>query len=132
MGGETKMLSRDEILASDDLRVEEVYVPEWGGTVRVRALSARDREILREAVTKPDGDVDVGQLRVRLVIMATVDAGGEKIFTLVDYDALQEKDAGAIDRIFAVAKRLSKLTPSAMEEIEGNSPEGQSDSSRSD
>lgn len=131
MGGEKKRLSRDEILGADDLKTEDLYVPEWGGTVRVRALSARDREILRESVSGPDGDVNVGQLRMRLVIMSTVDESGEKVFTLNDYDALQEKNSAAVDRIFAVAQRLCKLRPVDLEEMAGNSPEGPSDSSLS-
>ena len=36
------LLTRDEILAADDIKTEDVEVPEWGGDVRVSVMS-RDR-----------------------------------------------------------------------------------------
>ena len=38
------MLTREQILQSDDLPRETVPVPEWGGSVRIRTLSGADRD----------------------------------------------------------------------------------------
>ena len=40
----SKLLNAGEILAAQDLKTRDVEVPEWGGVVRLRELSARDRE----------------------------------------------------------------------------------------
>ena len=38
------ILTRDEILESEDLATETVSVPEWGGSVIVRALTGTERD----------------------------------------------------------------------------------------
>ena len=38
-----KFLTRDDILAADDMAYQNVSVPEWGGSVRVRTLCGADR-----------------------------------------------------------------------------------------
>ena len=37
-------LSRDTILQREDIKTEDVEVPEWGGTVRVRGMSGVERD----------------------------------------------------------------------------------------
>ena len=37
-------LSKDQILGAVDFSFVEVEVPEWGGTVRIRGLSAAERD----------------------------------------------------------------------------------------
>ena len=37
-------LSRDAILQREDIKTEDVEVPEWGGTVRVRGMSGVERD----------------------------------------------------------------------------------------
>ena len=38
------LLSKEAILAAQDLPSEDVEVPEWGGTVRVRGLDGKGRD----------------------------------------------------------------------------------------
>ena len=38
------LLSRDDILGSDDLRLERVDVPEWNGVLYVRVMTAGERD----------------------------------------------------------------------------------------
>ena len=45
-----KLLSRDEILAASDLTKELVEVPEWGGSVYVRAMTGTERDSYEESV----------------------------------------------------------------------------------
>ena len=40
-------LSRDAILQREDIKTEDVEVPEWGGTVRVRGMSGVQRDAFR-------------------------------------------------------------------------------------
>ena len=37
-------LSRDAILQREDIKTEDVEVPEWGGTVRVRGMTGVQRD----------------------------------------------------------------------------------------
>lgn len=109
----SKLLGRDAILGQKALTFEDVDVPEWGGTVRVRALTARERdEYEAEQVDfrnpkKPT--IDLRNTRARLVALCAVDENGERLFSRKDVEALGEVSSTALDRVFRVAKRLSGL-----------------------
>ena len=103
-------LTRDEILNAKDLNYEDVEVPEWGGTVRVRAMMAYERDELElEALEAQKKPAAVRNLRARLVARCVVDADGKRIFTDADVEALGKKHGAVIDRLFWVAQRLSML-----------------------
>ena len=117
------VLTRDEILAARDIRVERVEVPEWGGEVLVRGLTAAERdEFDLSATVERDGKrvINFQQLRARLVAMSLVDEHGKRLFSDADVEYLAAKSGAAIGRIFDIAMRLSGLTGQDIEEITRN------------
>jgi len=44
------LLTRDAILEAQDLQHEEVYIPEWGGSVRVRTLTGAERDAFEQSI----------------------------------------------------------------------------------
>jgi hypothetical protein len=96
-------LSRDQILAANDLEVREVDVPEWGGTVKVRPLNGAERDrfeaSLRKERRRADGKegtelvANTDNMRAKLVARAVVDDDGKRVFTDADINALGEKSA---------------------------------------
>lgn len=119
-----KLLTRDEILQAPDLPVEEVEVPEWGGVVRVRALSGAERDALEASIVEQQGSnvrINLHNMRARLVAMSVVDENGKRIFSDEDIEALGRKNAQALDRIATVAMRLSGLRPQDLQEAVKNS-----------
>lgn len=130
------LLSRDQILAAQDLRTEDVPVPEWqpGGFVRVRSLSGRERDQYQESIVRIKGsDMQIIQrdLRVKLIVRAAVDETGRLLFSESDVAALAEKNAGALERVFNAAQRLSGLSQADIEEMTKNSANGQNEDSGS-
>lgn len=126
-------LNREAIFAVADIKTEEVFVPEWNGSVYVKGLTARERDEYETAVVTTRGkDVQVNRrnIRARLVVMTVVDAEGNRLFGDTDLKALGEKSAAAIDRLFGVAQKLSGLSPEDEEDLAKNS-DGQSDDSDS-
>lgn len=117
-------LSRDEILGASDIAVEPVEVPEWGGTVRVRGLTGAERDELEAEIVRANRDgstrVDTRNLRARLVALSVVDEAGERLFTCEDIEALGQKSAAALDRVFSVAQRLSGLGDEDVEALAKN------------
>lgn len=115
------LLTREAILGADDRRTEDVHVPEWGGTVRVRALSGAERDAFEAAIAgvRPDGSrrFNLVNVRARLIALSAVDAEGNRLFTDADVEALGEKSAEAMTRVFEVAQRLSGLTDADVEEL---------------
>lgn len=118
------LLTKSAILAADDLKTEDVEVPEWGGTVRVRAFSGRERDAFEASLVRGDGKdrkVDLTNMRARLVALTVVDETGQKLFTHDDVDLLGAKSGAALDRVFAVAQKLNGLSAADVEDLTKNS-----------
>ena len=127
-------LSRDQILEAKDLETREGDVPEWGGTVLVRALSGTDRDAYEASLVQIRGKQQVPNLaniRAKLVARAVVDEDGNRLFSDADIKALGQKSAAALSRVFTVAAEMSGLDEKDIEEIEGNSDAAQSGASTS-
>lgn len=127
-----KILTKDEIFGADDLKREKVDVPEWNGSVWVRALSGRERDKLETSIIGEDGKRRYDNLRAKLVVLSVVDEEGNRLFAFEDADEVGKKSARAIDRIFTVAQKLSGITPDDVEAMTKNSEPIQGDDSISD
>lgn len=127
-------LSRDAILGADDLQYEDLDVPEWGGIVRVRSLSGAERDNYEASMRLQRGKefiANMANVRAKLVVRCVVDEDGKRLFTDNDAPALGEKSAAALDRVFEVAARLSRLSDEDVDELAGNSAAAQSGDSTS-
>lgn len=115
------LLSRDQILQSNDLATEDVTVPAWGGTVRVRAMTGRERDAFSESLTRDEsGNADFTDYRAKLVAKCAVDESGVQIFTEDDVIALGGKNAFALAAVFEVADRLNRIGAEAIEDARKN------------
>lgn len=128
------LLSRDDILKVDDRKYEEVAVPEWGGTVRVRSLTGRERDQFESSlVDKKTGQASrLANARARLVAMTLVDEDGNRMFSTDDVSALGTKSAAALERVFTAARRLCGMTDDDLAELVEDFDTGPSGSSTSD
>jgi hypothetical protein len=128
------LLNKAAIKAANDVRFEDVEVPEWDGEVRVRALTGRERDAYEASgvVSGPNGSLQrrmPADIRSRLLVMCLVDEAGERLFSDTEIKDLAAKDGAVIDRLFDVATRISGLGKKGVEAKKGNSESGQSDSS---
>ena len=101
------ILSKDAILAADDLPRETVSVPEWGGEVLVRTMSGTDRDAFEASLLEKDGRME--NVRARLVALTLCDSQGDRLFDDSEFAALGRKSARALDRVFSVAQRLNGI-----------------------
>jgi hypothetical protein len=107
--------------------------------VLVRALTGRERDKFDEAMvqesTSRSGRVSrrvrMQNVRARLCAMSIVDEKGDLLFSVDDVQALGDKSAAALQRVYDVAATLSGLSSADVEELLGNSSSGQSDDSPS-
>ena len=110
------------ILAIDDLPREMVEV--WGHRVWVRCMTAAERDDFEAnflATRGKDTKLNRENLRAQLVVRTAVDEDGNRIFTDEDVEAVGKKSAAGIDKIFAVASRLSGFSKEDVEELAKNS-----------
>ena len=126
------LLDRNTILSAQDQRTEDVHVPEWGGTVRVRGLTGAERDRFEESRLVRSGKKSRASLRnfrAALCAVAMVGEDGQRLFSDADVEALGEKSGSALDRVYDVAARLAGLSDADVEELEKNSESDQSDNS---
>jgi hypothetical protein len=126
---------RDLIFAAPDLTFEDIEVPEWGCTVRIKGMTAAERDDFEASRITGKGknrDVNLKNMRAALLVRVIVDpATDELVFTKADIFRLGEKSAGVLDRLFDKAQILSGIRDEDVEELVGNSEPGQSDDSPS-
>jgi len=133
----SKILSREQILQQVTLKREEVEIPEWGGSVLVRELTAAERDSYENSLLetkkglngKPEIRPNLKNVKAKMASIVLIDEAGNRLFK--DADALQlgNLSASALNRIVDVAERLSGLTKKDVEELEGNSESGQDEDS---
>lgn len=122
-------LTREQILAAMDLKIESVDVPEWGGTVYVRNMTGRARDQFESSRYKLIGEkIEILHQNTRAALLAAslCDSKGTLMFSEKDVEALGEKNGAVLDRLFDVAQRLSGLRQKDAEEKLKNSARVQS------
>lgn len=128
------LLNREDILAADDHSQEVVHVPEWGGNVLVGTMGGKDRDAWELMFVEERGKSRPGKLqniRAALVARTVVDCDGKRLFTDADVEALGEKNANTLNRVFLVARRINRLTDEDIKEQVGNSNGDRSEGSGS-
>lgn len=121
-------LSASQILAANDVKVEAVEVPEWGGTVYVKTLRGTDRDLFEESLSKEKDK----PFRCRFLVMTLSDEKGNLLFKPDQIAALGEKSSLVLNRVFDKAWEVNYFSPDKVEELGKDSPSGQSDGSTSD
>lgn len=122
----SQTLTRDAILEADDLQKERVDVPEWGGPLWVRQMSADEIG----AYSKHSGKDDATSVTLaRLVVATACDESGALLFGQDDVPAVGQKNPDVIARINQAALRVNGITAEAAEKAAKNSDAAPSDSS---
>lgn len=125
------LLNKSAILGAEDLKHEDVEVPQWGGTVRVRVMTGSERDEFRAAIATEEGGVPVGRFSAALLVATCIDETGARLFTMEDMQALQEKSAASLDAPATVAMRINGLGGAAVQDAAKNSASDQSEDSGS-
>ena len=118
------LLTKQDIINANDISTEDVAVPEWGGTVRVRTLTAKERDAFEAGLSTGEGKkrkADLVNIRAKLVGLCCVDESGARVFTDSEMLMLGTKSAAAVDRVFTVCQRLNGLSNEDVEDLEKNS-----------
>mgnify|MGYP007082016276 CR=1 FL=1 len=113
-------LTKDTILHAQDLKTEVVAIPEWGGDVLVRGMTGADRDKFEASIVQmrgKDQTLNMVNIRAKVASMSICDEAGKLLFTEADIKALSLKSAHALQRVFAVAQRLSGIGDNDVKEL---------------
>lgn len=113
-------LSKDAILQADDLSYEDVPVPEWGGTVRLRTLTGSERDKFEAGVYGDGKKVKLDDFRARLCALCMVDGEGNRLFGDSEVKQLGKKSASGLNRVFEKATHINGFSDQDVEELTGN------------
>ena len=112
-------LTKEQILAADDMGLKEVEVPEWGGSVFLRVMSVGERDSYENdwMVNKNTG---VDNFRSKFLQRVICDEKGKLLFTSEEINLLATKSARVITRVWEAAMKHNAITDSDVEELAKN------------
>lgn len=112
-------LTREQILASNDTKLMERDVPEWGGSVFIRIMSVGERDAYENewSLSKHKGMPD---FRTKFLVKCLCDKDGNRLFTEADIAVLREKSADLMSALWDDAMKYNRLRGDSVEEAGKN------------
>jgi len=125
------VLNADAIRTADDLVYETVTVPEWGGDVIIRGLTAKERDAYDREIVSVDerGRTKLGRLenlRALLLVRCMVDEKHERLYRDADAKMLGDKSSKVVGDLYQIAARLSGMRDDEVEDVAEDFVDGQS------
>jgi len=120
-------LNRQNILEADDLKRRSVKVPEWGGDLYVREMTAMEAVVFDVWLyDNKDNKAEIASnYNAMLVMLSACDEAGHRIFEDSDLDVLRSKNPKVIGKIARAVEKLNKLGQDDFEDDVKNSKSGQ-------
>ncbi len=114
-------LTKDQIFAADDRKTEDVDVPEWGGTVKLRSLTGAERDKFEASLQERKGAKvkdNMANFRARLIGLCAVDPAGNKLFTNTqEIILLGNTSAAPLQRLVDKCNELNGFSEEDIEEL---------------
>lgn len=130
-------LTRDQLLSPRKLPRATIDLPDLGGAVIVRGLTAAERDAYEASMVqmrKGRGALNEESMRTaraRIVQMGAINEDGSPLFAPADIAQIGNLPAAAVERLFDAIRRLSGMSDADIEELAGNSAGGPNGDSRS-
>lgn len=96
------------------LRIEQVAVPDLGGVIYVRQLSALEKDRLDDSLTDDKGKPVTDNVRAKVFAACACDSGGKSLFALapVDVAEIGGWPNSVVDPVYEAAMRVNRLRAS--------------------
>lgn len=123
------LLNRNQILEAKDIKTKDIEVPEWGGTIRIKQLSAKEynditmsmvniRKMAAKQISRknPDDVEDainetaVKNQKILLIVKSVVDENMKPLFTEADMELLYQKNTNVVDKIIAEIEEFNSVS----------------------
>ena len=115
------MLTKEQILAANDIQTETIDVPEWGGQVTVKTLTGSELDAYEVSMVGDGKKRNMNNIRAGLVARAIIDEYGKRMFSDSEIELLGQKSGIALDRVFSVVQKLNPKSEKDFKELEKNS-----------
>lgn len=114
------ILSREALLKATAPPQQIVAVPELGGDVIVRGMTGTERDAFEAGLIVGKGkhrDVNMTNMRAKLVAFCCIDEAGAPLFSPTDVEALGRTRADVLNRLYTPAAKLSGITEEDAEDL---------------
>ena len=109
-----KFLNKEDILKSSDEYFEYEDVKEWGGTIKICAMTLRDRLKFEKLQSAPSEDGEISTEAILFILSKSLcNEDGNPLFTVDEASALLDKGTKVIYRLF---KRCIAVNKTAIED----------------
>lgn len=119
-------ITREQLLTPVEVSKEKVEIPELGGHIWIKGMTAAGRSRFERQFQSATGKSSVrkiSEIRERLVIACACDENGKSLFTEEDIKSLGKQSIGIIERIVNAAQRICIMTDEDVEALAKNSEE---------
>lgn len=117
-------LSGQQLLEAKDVVIEEVDVPEWGGVIRIKVMSAAELDSYEKSLVEiksfKEQKPNITNRRAKLLVRCICDEEGRRLFNDAQTDDLGRKNGLILERLHKVAQRLNKIDDESVEELKKN------------
>lgn len=132
------LLNRNQILEVKDIKTKIISIPEWGGDIMIKQLSAKEynditmnmvnirKMAAKQLSSKKNADENledaINELAIKnkkilLIIKSVVDENMKHLFSETDMELLYQKNTNVIDRIIA---EIEEFNADSIEETKKN------------
>ena len=129
-------LTAASILEQPTLIIETLEVPEWNGKIRLKHLSAKERDDFESSMVKVTRSgrqqMNNENFRARLVQLAAVKADGSPLFTRHDIKTLGSLPAAGLQRVFNKINEMSAFSEDDLKDLTEDFDDDRTDDSSSD
>lgn len=112
------LLNKQQIKDVDDLPSKNLDMPEWGGEVRLKTMSAKNRIEFEKLNASTKSELET---MINLIMFSCVDEENNLLFNKQDFEFLSGKSAKSLMHIFEEAVKLSTLSSEGLEDKAKNS-----------
>lgn len=121
----SKQLSLSDILSAPSVREENLEVPEWGGYIVIREMTAEARDAYEQSLfqTNASGEFErnLENARAKLIAACVIGPDGKRMFKTDQHiKALGNMPIGVVDKVFAACQEMNALNSQDIEELAGN------------
>ena len=113
-------VNRDQFLNPVALKIEEIWVPELGGVIYIKGMSAAGRAKFERQFELKSGSKNlrkIRELRERLIVAVVCDKDGAKLFTEADVEQIGQQPITMIERIVKKAEELCGFTIDSVDDM---------------
>lgn len=107
-------LNKHQIFATNDLKEKLIEMPEWGGSVKIRALSVKEQLDYDAYIATEPKEIDMA---LQLIMFACVDDNNNKLFNKDDIELLKQKSSKNLFKLVHEILDLNKQNPKNQEDL---------------